>query len=133
MGLYQVYEIGTGRILSSITVSEEVAEYMRERGETLVEGSGNDQEHFVDVRISPPEIKERPMQRTRQDKASIRADGRDFMTLSDLPRPCVVKVGAERYEVPDGILEWGTRRAGEYPLRVVAFPWLDWGGMVTAE
>lgn len=87
---------------------------------------------FVDIAASPPAIKKRPPQSTRQDKETIAADGEEIMTLSALPVPCMVEVDGDRYEVADGLFEWGTRRAGEYALRVTAFPFLDWEGTVTA-
>ena len=87
---------------------------------------------YVDVAASPPLAKRRPPQNTRQSRRNIAADGVETITLSALPVPCRVDVDGERYDVEDGIFEWGTRRAGEYSLRVTAFPFLDWEGTVTA-
>lgn len=130
--MYQVYEPESGRILATVTVEPEVAEYMMKRGDSMIEGEGNDLENFVDLAASPPAVKKRPVQNTLQSVKNIAADGVDTMTLSALPAPCRVEVAGEGYEVKDGIFEWGTRRAGEYALRVIAFPFLDWEGTVTA-
>lgn len=87
---------------------------------------------FIDITNSRPIAKSRPMQSTRQDKKTITPNGEDVVTLSGLPVPCCVMVDENEYKVDDGLFEWGTRRAGEYALRVVAFPFLDWEGAVTA-
>lgn len=130
--MYQVYEPESGRILATVTVEPEVAEYMMKRGDSMIEGEGNDLENFVDLAASPRAVKKRPVQNTRQSVKNIAADGSELMTLSALPVPCRVEVDGEGYEVKDGIFEWGTRLPGVYVFRVVAFPFLDWEGTVTA-
>ena len=130
--MYQIYDPVTGRIKYSAEVEPDIAEYMRDNGEALVEGDGGDITHYVDISVTPLKIMLRPTQETRQDKTHITPDGEDVVTLSGLPVPCCVMVDENEYEVNDGLFEWGTRRAGEYALRVVAFPFLDWEGAVTA-
>lgn len=131
--MYQIYERDTGRILSSIAVSEEVAEYMREQGEALIEGEGGDQEHFVDINASPPKIKERPVQQIRQDKTHIKADGKDKVTFSGLPKPCKIWVNFEACECNDGVLELTSLLAGVHQIHVEAFPFQTWHGEVIAD
>lgn len=123
------YEPETGGILGIYTMGAEMAKVWPT---PHVTGEYSAMEYYVDVAASPPAAKERPPQSTRQDRKNIAADGSEIMTLSGLPVPCRVEVNGESYEVDDGIFEWGTRRAGEYALRVVAFPFLDWEGTVTA-
>lgn len=127
---YTKYYAQTGAIVSIISCDKEL---LAPGDRPYIEGRYPPDVFFIDLSGERPTPKERPKMQVLQDKARIASDGRDFVTLSNLPRPCAVHVGAERYEVPDGVLEWGTRRAGEYPLCVVAFPWLDWEGTVTAE
>ena len=126
---YTKYNAQNGAICWAISCDPD---FLGEADRPYIEGAYPSDAFFIDLSGEHPTPKERPKMQVLQDKTRINANGRDFMTLSNLPRPCVVYVGAERYEVPDGVLEWGTRRAGEYPLRVVAFPWLDWEGTVTA-
>jgi len=129
---YQCYDPKTGRIFSTVTVSEDIAEHMQAQGEALIEGDGNDLEHFIDVSISPPKIRERPKQTTRQDKTHIKADGEDMMTLSGLPIPCNISINGTAFDVKDGLLEMTTLLPGDYVIRAEAFPFVDWEGKVTA-
>ena len=70
--------------------------------------------------------------KTNQNKTEIKADGTELVKFSKLPKPCKVQVNGEDYQVKDGVFEWGTRLPGVYVVRVVAFPFLDWEGTVTA-
>lgn len=130
---YQRYDPKTGRIFSTVTVAEDIAGHMRAQGETLIEGEGNDLEHFVDVSISPPKIRERQKQTTRQDKKRIKADGEDVCTISALPKPCILDLNGERIEVGDGAFLFSTVFSSVYQIRVEAFPWQDWIGEIMAE
>jgi hypothetical protein len=56
----------------------------------------------------------------------------DVVVFSDLPLPCIVDVRGMEYTVEDGVFKWGTFLAGVYPVKVTAFPYLDWEGAVTA-
>lgn len=124
------YDPETGKILGVWMMDDETAANWKH---PHVIGRYIPMEHFVDITVTPPTPKKRPPQNTRQSKAKIAPDGVEVVTLSGLPVPCRVEVGVDEYEVTDGVFEWGTRRAGTYPLRVVAFPFLDWEGTVTAE
>ena len=123
------YDPATGALLGAWTMEEEAAkEYLPH----YVDGAYSALEFFIDVRASPPAVKPRPEQGTRQSKAAIAADGMDVVVFSGLPQPCVVDVRGMEYAVDDGVFEWGTHLAGDYPVKVTAFPYLDWEGAVTA-
>ena len=130
---YQRYDPKTGRISSTVTVSEDIAKHMQAQGEALIEGDGNDLEHFIDVSISPPKIRARPKQSIRQDKKRIKADGEDVCTISGLPRPCILDLNGKRIEVKDGAFLFSTVFPSVYQIRVEAFPDQDWAGEVIAE
>lgn len=53
-------------------------------------------------------------------------------TISNLPVPCSVRVNGETIEVPDGTLELAFEVPGTYPFKVVAWPYLDWEGVINA-
>lgn len=63
---------------------------------------------------------------------SIVADGKDTYTLSGLPRPCVIRVDGEPYEVMGGVLHFSTKDAGIY-LFEAGFPFVDWRVKVVAK
>lgn len=131
--MYQEYDTKTGTIKATVLISAETAQgAMRDCGAHLCEGDGDGLTHYVDVRASPPVVREKQPQQTRQDKTEIRADGEDFVTLSDLPIPCEVRIGEDLYQVDDGIMEWGTLRRGEYKIAVEAVPFLVWESEVRA-
>ena len=54
------------------------------------------------------------------------------MTLSNLPIPCTVRIGDDKYSVTDGVFEFGTLRAGMYSIEVESVPFLPWNGGVRA-
>lgn len=97
-----------------------------------VEGAYNAAECYVDMGGLSPAIRPRPQQETQQDKTSVVADVQDALVLSRLPVPCTVRIGGHEYEVDDGELEWSTLLPGTYPVRVEAFPYLDWESEVIA-
>lgn len=53
-------------------------------------------------------------------------------TISNLPIPCSVTVNGETIEVPDGTLELSFGIPGTYKVKVVAWPYLDWEGVINA-
>lgn len=124
------YNPQNGFLMGIWTVEEEM---LPEIGvHYYIEGGYDKNEFFVDVEAAQPTIKERPPMKIRQNKTEIKADGAELVKFSKLPKPCKVQVNGEDYQVKDGIFEWGTRLPGVYVVRVVAFPFLDWEGTVTA-
>lgn len=53
-------------------------------------------------------------------------------TLTGLPIPATVIIGADRYEVDDGDVELDFPLPGTYRVRVEAWPYQDWETEVTA-
>lgn len=132
--MYQSYNIDTGKIKYTLQISAESAKAAVEQfGEYLIEGDGESQTHYVDITVSPPILREKQQQQTQQDKKELHADGVELLILSDLPVPCIVTIGGERYDVDDGVLEWATLRRGKYAIRVSAVPFRDWESEVTAK
>ncbi len=64
--------------------------------------------------------------------AEIKADGSDRYTLEGLPRPCVISVDGEPYEVKGGVLHFATKDAGTYVFEA-GFPFVDWRVNVVAK
>lgn len=62
----------------------------------------------------------------------IKADGKDTYTLDGLPRPCVIRIDGEPYEVKGGVLHFATKDAGTY-LFEAGFPFVDWRVKVVAK
>ena len=126
---YTKYNAKTGMITWVISADEGM---LTENDFPNIPGAYDSSTHFVDVEAAPPTIKERPPMKIRQNKTEIKADGADLVKFSKLPKPCKVQVNGEEYQVEDGVFEWGTRLPDVYVVRVVAFPFLDWEGTVTA-
>lgn len=97
-----------------------------------IPGAYNQDAYFVNIKAVPPKAQKRPKMKISQSATRIKADGVEVVKLSKLPKPCAVLVNGFEYEVKDGVFEWGTRLPGVYIVRVVAFPFLDWEGTVTA-
>lgn len=123
------YDQKTGMITWVISADEEM---LTENDFPNIPGAYDASAYFVDIGTDPPEIKERPPMETKQNKTEIKADGAELVKFSKLPKPCKVQVNNEEYQVEDGVFEWGTRLPGVYVVRVVAFPFIDWEGTVTA-
>ena len=131
--MYQSYDPNTGEILYTTYISPADAKAAVEQfGDHLCEGDGDGLTHYVNIHASPPRVVQRPAQATQQNKTEVTANGTDLLVLSGLPVPCVVNIGAEQYNVPDGILEWATLMPGARQITVQVFPYLDWTSEVTA-
>ena len=123
------YDVNTGCLISTWNLDETLLDILKN---PYVEGAYSPLEFYVDIGADPPKVKRRPPQETKMDKTTITSDGRDIVTLSNLPTPCEVEVLWEVYNVDDGKFEWGTHMPGEYKILVRAFPYADWEGTVTA-
>lgn len=131
--MFQSYDPETGKINYTLQMSKgNIDEIVEKFDEHLAEGDGDYRTHYVDITVSPPILREKQQQQTQQDKVELHADGVELLTLGALPVPCVVTIGGERYNVDDGVLEWGTLRAGEYHITVEAVPFLTWESEVRA-
>ncbi len=84
---------------------------------------------YVDVVTK--QIKPRPEMLISQNASTITANTAQMLTLGGLPLNCYVSIGAHRYFVDDGILEWSTPMTGAFPITVECFPFLDWHSEVT--
>ena len=84
---------------------------------------------YVDVVAK--QIKPRPEMLISQNASTITANTAQILTLGGLPLNCYVSIGAHRYFVDDGILEWSTPMTGAFPITVECFPFLDWHSEVT--
>lgn len=85
--------------------------------------------HYVDVGTG--EILERPVI-TLHDDATIKADGKDSMTVTGLPKPIVVKVDDVEYEITDGKIVFATMDVGTYQFVIDQWPYVPWTMKVTA-
>lgn len=131
--IFQEYNPKTGIILCTRTISQEMADCMKnDFNACLLEGEGDNSTHYVDITKTPHEITLKHAQKTTQSSTQISADGEDTLILDNLPVPCNVSIGNETYTVNDGCLEWSTLLRGIYPICVSAFPYIDWKGEVKA-
>ncbi|SFJ55208.1 hypothetical protein SAMN04515648_4565 [Phyllobacterium sp. CL33Tsu] len=62
--------------------------------------------------------------RLAAESAAIKADGKDTFTLKGLPRPCVMTIDGEPYEIKGGVLHFSTKDAGTYRFEA-GFPFVD--------
>lgn len=131
--MYQEYDPETGQIIGTSAMDAKTANDAIEQCEAhLCKGNGDWRTHYVDISASPPVVREKQPQQTQQDKVELHADGVELLTLSALPVPCIATIGGERYNVDDGVLEWGTLRRGDYHITVEAVPFLAWESEVRA-
>lgn len=98
-------------------------------GSPFVDGKWDGDKYYVDVRTE--EVKPRPEMLISQNAQTITANTAQILTLGGLPLNCYVSIGAHRYFVDDGILEWSTPMTGAFPITVECFPFLDWHSEVT--
>ena len=98
-------------------------------GSPFVDGKWDGDKSYVDVRTE--EVKPRPEMLISQNAQTITANTAQILTLGGLPLNCYVSIGAHRYFVDDGILEWSTPMTGAFPITVECFPFLDWHSEVT--
>ena len=98
-------------------------------GSPFVDGKWDGDKYYVDVRTE--EVKQRPEMLISQNAQTITANTAQMLTLGGLPLNCYVSIGAHRYFVDDGILEWSTPMTGAFPITVECFPFLDWHSEVT--
>lgn len=104
-----------------------------QEGEAILLGFGMDNVHYVDVAAgSEPVIVDRPAMEVVITRDTVAADGIETASLVGMPRPCLVRVESDVYEVPDGRLDISFDLPGVYKLRVEAFPYLPADFEVTA-
>lgn len=95
----------------------------------FVLGEHDHDTQYVD--IDTKQIKQRPEMHILQNTKTIKANTDQMLSLSGLPLNCYVNIGAHRYFVDDGILEWSTPMTGTFPIVVECFPFVDWFSEVT--
>lgn len=66
------------------------------------------------------------------DDVTIKADGKDKLNLSGLPKPIVVKVDETEYEITDGKIVFATTDPGTYRFVIDQWPYVPWTMKVTA-
>lgn len=101
-------------------------------GLPYLEGEYHSDKYYVDITTAPHRVEPRPAMPVSQKSSVIHADGNDILVLSGLPEPCAISIGNHDYSVGDGTLEWSTLMPGVYPIRVRAWPYVDFKGEVTA-
>lgn len=85
--------------------------------------------HYFDIEAD--EVKLRPTI-ARVDDSTIKADGKDTVTVTGLPKPIVVKVDETEYEITDGKIVFATTDAGTYHFVIDQWPYVPWTMKVTA-
>lgn len=106
-------------------------------GEMVMEGEGNDREHWVETLTWPglapfPFIVAKEPLPATVDKTTLAANGIEAVTISNLPAPARVQVDQAVYEVTDGIFEFTIALPGTYKVRAESFPYLPKEWEITA-
>ena len=105
----------TGRILRSVQCPESLAALQCRDGERALEGTADDaREYVTDGEITP-----RPAMPVTLVVAGLTA-------ALTLPDPCSLIVQGARHEVIGGAAELVLELPGAYPVRVEAWPYLDY-------
>jgi hypothetical protein len=127
---YFIHNIETGKIGSQAFCPEEdLALYLDDVIEAAIETTADEIEMLTHYAVNGSHSP-RPIMPCTLDKDTILANGIDAAILSNLPNPSIVTVGSQVVEVTDGTLTITVNYAKDYPIKVEAFPHLDWQGMI---
>lgn len=125
------YDENTGAIMGVWTFGDDSS--LQDVQFKYIEGAHNGVVEYVQIQAGGAVAAPRPLQKTRQDKTHIKADGKDKVTFSGLPKPCKIWVNFEACECNDGVLELTSLLAGVHQIHVEAFPFQTWHGEVIAD
>lgn len=112
------YDLATGRLGMCMEYpNQEFMDVNSREGISRVLGHYSQATHYV----SSDAVLERPTQATALDG----------LTLTDLPAPCTLWIDSTAYSITEPTVTLDLPLSGAYPLRVEAWPYIDWTGSVT--
>lgn len=77
-------------------------------------------------------LQKRPRIKPTISAMSVKADGVDTLTISNLPIPVEVTIDGVPYIVEDGSLEFSADVVGTYRIEIDYWPYMEWGTTVRA-
>jgi len=130
MSNFVVYSKDTGEISRYGTAPEGMVNMQAKSREAVLLGSGDDRKNYVDINTN--ELREcAPIDADLSSK-TLTADGADSITITNLPKPCIVTLDHSSHEVTDGVFEFTIDLPGEYIVRVEAMHRLPYETTVKA-
>jgi len=120
----------SGVILRTGTCPTSMLPLQAKEGEMVIAGKANDATQYVDTETIT--IVDKPSITAALSKTTLLADGVDSITITDLPQPCTAHLDTQRYEVPDGELEFTVDLPGVYQICIEALHHLPFNAEVTA-
>lgn len=130
MANYVVYTSG-GEILRSGSAPT-AAKQARRDGEFAIEVDSlpRDIDNYI---VQGGELVEKTTLSPTIDKTTVTANERDFITISNLPNPCRIRIENKKYRVTDGIAEITFNLPGEFKVIVEAQGNKPWEVMINAN
>lgn len=124
-----VYDYVTGEILRTCKTAN--PKMQAGPGERTLLGVANDETQYVDVvrRV----VADKPPIQPVFSKPAVLADGIDELVLSNLPKPCTVRILGDKIIVKDGVLELSIDQPGRYRIIMTAACHLAWEGYLEAQ
>ena len=120
---YTAYHLATGRFLYIIGVAEaELPLQSIEEGHGFIDGAHMSATHYLHSGTVVP----RPAIATTVSKTIVAADGVDVVSISNLPVPCTMIAQGQEIAVADGVVDLTFDLAGDFLIKVVAWPYLDY-------
>lgn len=116
---FTVYKNDTGEIVKNCVCPAEFANDQIVAGESIIEGVSSDITQYVVNGVVTDKPAMTPI-----------VNG---LTITGLPIPCSLTTYGTTYEIPDGEVTLSYDLAGEYHVKVVAFPYLNWEVTVDAN
>lgn len=128
---YTVYNKYTGEIVKQVTCPQAWADLYVIEDWNTIDGAYNDSVYYVD--IAEEIAKEKLTLPGSIDKIEVTADREDTVTISNLPTTDLngnfisvqVKIGRQKYEIDDGIVEITFDSPGKYTITCKARTYLD--------
>jgi len=124
---YSIYDRTNGWIDLNVSCpSWSIKNYIEDDNFTYVNGRYPSSKYYVD--LSSGEPKEKPQIQPELDKTEVKADGEDFITITNLPTDDLngnpieteVRVSGTEYPINDGNLELSVDAPGEYKINIRA-------------
>lgn len=115
------YDPATGKITGTITCSES-AFWSNVEDADWVAGTFNADKYYID----PGTV--HPVPRPEMEGVTVAGN-----IVSGLPAPCEVECNGAEYKITDGEFEYDTPVPGTYPIKIKAWPYIEWEGEITVE
>lgn len=126
-----IYDI-TGKILRTVSAPIEMIEMQKQENEFLIYGNADISSQY----IKDGEVTDKLTQETTIDKATLVADGIDYITISNSPIGTVYVIDTINKKSINAAIQstetFSTTIPSTYKLWVEAFPYLDFEAIIEA-